>query len=434
MNAQSITHQLIASHLVAGEMTPEAEIGLRIDQTLMQDATGTLVMLELESMELDRAKTELSVQYVDHNLLQEDHKNPDDHLFLQSAASRFGIWFSRPGNGVSHPLHQERFGKPGYTLLGSDSHTCAAGAIGMLAIGAGGLEVAMAIAGDPFYVKMPRVWNVRLEGELPDWVSAKDVILELLRRHGVKGGVGWVLEYSGDGLRNLTAMDRHVIANMGAELGATATVFPSDEQTETFFRGQRRLDDWKELLADPRANYDRRETIELNKLQPLIALPSSPGNVVPVRQVVGEPIYQVYVGSSANPGYRDFAIVAEIVNGRRVPDGVSLDINPTSRQILQQLVRDGHLFTLLRPAPDFIKQAATVASVWDKLPPRVGSACGRYLATFPVDLERTKTLFIWSVRRLPLHRHWQAALQTPAIPTNHSLGSWSHRIRSLMTS
>ncbi|MCS7469288.1 aconitate hydratase [Stieleria sp. ICT_E10.1] len=348
MTAFNITQQLIKKHLVSGSLDPGSEIGLRIDQTLTQDATGTLVMLELEAMDLDHAKTDCSVQYVDHNLLQEDHKNPDDHLFLESAAKRFGLWFSRPGNGVSHPLHQERFGKPGATLLGSDSHTCAAGAIGMLAMGAGGLEVAMAIAGEPFYVKMPRIWNVRLEGELPDWVSAKDVILEMLRRHDVKGGVGWILEYSGDGLGGLSAMDRHVIANMGAELGATASVFPSDQVTREFLRSQGREQDWQELRASSDAIYDRKETIDLSQLEPLIALPTSPGNVVPVREVAGEPVYQAYVGSSANPGYRDFAIVAEIVKGQRVAEGVSLDINPTSRQILQNLARDGHVLTLLQ--------------------------------------------------------------------------------------
>ncbi|WP_182866862.1 aconitate hydratase [Stieleria mannarensis] len=346
--ASSITHQLIESHLVSGSLDPDSEIGLRIDQTLTQDATGTLVMLELEAMGLDRAKTDVSVQYVDHNLLQEDHKNPDDHLFLESAAKRFGLWFSRPGNGVSHPLHQERFGKPGATLLGSDSHTCAAGALGMLAIGAGGLEVAMAIAGEPMYVKMPRVWNVRLEGGLPDWVSAKDIILEMLRRHDVKGGVGWVLEYSGEGLSGLSAMDRHVIANMGAELGATASVFPSDEQTRCFLKSQGREQDWIEMRAEAGASYDREEVINLSTLEPLIALPTSPGNVVSVREVAGKPIYQAYIGSSANPGYRDFAVVAEMVAGRRVADGVSLDVNPTSRQILQNLARDGYVLALLQ--------------------------------------------------------------------------------------
>ncbi|MCO8122652.1 aconitate hydratase [Stieleria sp. TO1_6] len=348
MPKSTLTHQLLSSHLVSGKLVAGTEIGLRIDQTLTQDATGTLVMLELEAMGLGRAQTDVSVQYVDHNLLQEDNKNPDDHLFLEGAAQRFGLWFSRPGNGVSHPLHQERFGKPGATLLGSDSHTCAAGAIGMLAIGAGGLEVAMAIAGQPFYVRMPQVWNVQLEGQLPDWVSAKDIILEMLRRHDVKGAVGWVLEYSGGGLQNLSAMDRHVIANMGAELGATASVFPSDDEVQRFLARQGRASDWIEIKADAGATYDRHELIELDKLEPLIAKPSSPGNVVPVRDVAGQPIYQAYVGSSANPGYRDFAMVAEMIRDHRVADGVSLDINPTSRQILQNLARDGHILTLLR--------------------------------------------------------------------------------------
>ncbi|MEX0820142.1 MAG: aconitase family protein, partial [Pirellulaceae bacterium] len=277
--AMNVTQKLIQAHLAEGEMNVGQEIGLRIDQTLTQDATGTLVMLELEAMELDHVKTELSVQYVDHNLLQEDFKNADDHLFLQSACERFGIWYSRPGNGVSHPVHQERFGKPGRTLLGSDSHTCAAGAIGMLAIGAGGLEVAMAMAGFPFYVKMPKVWGVRLSGELPAWVSAKDVILEMLRRHDVNGGVGRIIEYYGPGLDRLTAMDRHVIANMGAELGATTSVFPSDEATRRFLRSQQREADWQYLVADQGAEYDVHEEIDLSSLEPLIAMPSSPGNV-----------------------------------------------------------------------------------------------------------------------------------------------------------
>jgi len=344
---QNVTQKLIASHLAEGEMRTGEEIGLRIDQTLTQDATGTMVMLELEAMGLDRVKTEISAQYVDHNLLQEDFKNPDDHLFLRSACRRFGVWFSRPGNGVSHPLHQERFGRPGKTLLGSDSHTCAAGAIGMLAIGAGGLEVATAMAGQPFFVKMPAVWGVRLDGELPPWVSAKDVVLEMLRRHSVQGGVGKIIEYYGPGLRNLTAMDRHVIANMGAELGATTTVFPSEEEVRRFLKSQGREQDWTELLADAEASYDEDEQIDLSQLEPLIALPSSPDNVRTVREVAGEPIYQAYIGSSANPGYRDFAVAARMLDGRTAHENVSLDVNPTSRQILENLVRDGHLQALI---------------------------------------------------------------------------------------
>ncbi|MGH9166374.1 MAG: aconitate hydratase [Acidimicrobiia bacterium] len=343
----NVAQKLISSHLVEGEMEPGTEIGITIDQTLTQDATGTLVMLELEAMGLDRVNTEISAQYVDHNLIQEDHKNPDDHLFLYSACQRFGVWYSRPGNGVSHPVHQERFGKPGRSLLGSDSHTPAAGSIGMLAIGAGGLEVALAMAGEPFYLKMPQIWGVRLVGELPFWVSAKDVILEMLRRHGVSGGAGRIVEYHGPGLAGLSAMDRHVIANMGAELGATTTVFPSDEEVRRFLAAQRREEDWRELRPDGGARYDLEEEIDLSTLEPLIALPSSPGNVVPVRDVAGAEIYQAYVGSSANPGYRDFAVAAEIVKGRRVHPRVSFDVNPTSRQILENLVTGGHLLSLV---------------------------------------------------------------------------------------
>jgi len=339
----NVSQKLIKSHLVSGDMTPGHEIGIRIDQTLTQDATGTLVMLELEAMGLERVKTEVSVQYVDHNLIQADFKNPDDHLFLQSACQRYGVWFSRPGNGVSHPVHMQRFGVPGATLLGSDSHTPAAGSLGMLAIGAGGLDVAMAMAGQPFYLKMPKIWGVRLTGQLPDWVSAKDVILEMLRLHDVDGGLGYIIEYYGPGLNSLTAMDRHVIANMGTELGATSTVFPSDEAVRQFMREQDRGQEWSELVADPDSKYDRAEEIDLSGLEPLIAKPSSPGAVVPVKEVAGASIYQSYIGSSANPGYRDFAVAAEMVKERRVADGVSFDINPTSRQLLEELMREGEL-------------------------------------------------------------------------------------------
>ncbi len=338
MSALNVTQKLVQEHLLEGEMKPGTEIGIRIDQALLQDATGTLVQLELEAMGLDKAKTEVAVQYVDHNLLQTDYKNADDHIFLQSAAQRFGLWFSRPGNGVSHPVHMERFGKPGKTLVGSDSHSCAAGSLGMLAIGTGGLDVAAAIAGQPYYVKMPQVMGVKLSGKLPDWVSAKDIILEMLRRHDVKGGVGKVIEYYGEGLQELSAMDRHVIANMGAELGATTTVFPSDEETRRFLKAQKREDDWRELVADEGCEYDMYDEIVLDDLVPLIAKPTSPGNVVPVSEVAGKPISQAVIGSSANPGLRDFWIVGEIIDGQTVSPEVSLDINPTSRQVIQNLI------------------------------------------------------------------------------------------------
>ncbi|HSW92807.1 MAG TPA: aconitate hydratase [Gammaproteobacteria bacterium] len=345
--AMNVAQKLIQAHLLEGEMIPGQEISLKIDQTLCQDATGTLVMLELEAMGIDRVKTELSAQYVDHNLIQEDFKNADDHLFLQSAARRFGIWFSRPGNGVSHPIHMESFGKPGKTLLGSDSHTCAAGCLGMLAMGAGGLEVALSMAGQPFHVKMPKIRGVKLTGKMPEWVSAKDVILEMLRRHDVKGGVNQIIEYYGSGVKTLSAMDRHVIANMGAELGATATVFPSDKETLHFLRSEGREQDWVELLPDKGAKYDLNDKIDLSTLEPLIALPSSPGKVVPVREVAGRDIYQSYVGSSANPGYRDFAIAAMMVKEARADANVSFDINPSSRNQLEDLANSGLLSSLL---------------------------------------------------------------------------------------
>lgn len=347
MMGMNLTEKLLHAHVDGPLPEKGEELALIVDQTLTQDGTGTMVMLELEAMGVTRARTEVSAQYVDHNLIQSDHRNSDDHLFLHSAAQKYGLYFSMPGNGVSHPVHMQRLAVPGKTLLGSDSHTCACGSMGMLAIGAGGIDVAQAIAGEPFFVKRPNVWRVHLTGALKDWVSAKDVILEMLRRHGVKGGVGWVLEYDGPGLDCLSAMDRHVIANMGAELGATTSVFPSDDEIRDFLRRQDRENDWVELKADADAVYDRESEIDLSQLVPLIAKPSSPDNVVPVSEVAGEPVYQAYIGSSGNPGYRDFAVVAEMVKGRQTAPGVSFDINPTSRQMLADLVEDGHIASLL---------------------------------------------------------------------------------------
>lgn len=341
--ALNVAEKLIEAHLVSGEMTPGEEIGLRVDQGLLQDALGTLSMLALEAMQVDRVRTEAACQYVDHNLLQTDTKNADDHHFLRTACARFGMYFSPPGNGISHPVHMERLGKPGKLLLGSDSHSCAAGSLGMFGMGTGSIEVAMSLAGMPVYIRMPRIWGVELTGRLPDWVSAKDVILEMLRRHGVKGGLGRVIEYYGPGLDGLSAMDRHVIANMGAELGATTSVFPSDGATRDFLRQVGREADWVEIAADPGATYDKHEEIDLSALEPLIAKPSSPGNVVPVREVAGEPVYQAYIGSSANPGYRDFAVAAMMVAGRQIAPGVSFDINPSSREMLANLMNEGLL-------------------------------------------------------------------------------------------
>ncbi|MCF2570644.1 aconitate hydratase [Brevibacterium sp. UCMA 11754] len=345
--AENVAQKLIGSHRESGTFEPGNEIGVRIDQTLTQDATGTLVMLELEALGIDRIRTDTSVQYVDHNLLQTDEKNPEDHMFLRSAAQRFGLWFSPAGNGVSHPVHQSRFGKPGATLIGSDSHTCAAGALGMLAIGVGGLEIAMSMVGEPLYISAPQIMGVELTGTLPPWVSAKDVILEMLRRHGVKGGVGKIIEYYGEGLKDLTAMDRHVIANMGAELGATATVFPADDAVRDFLEASDRGEDFTRIEADEGAQYDLHDAIDLSQLEPLIAAPSSPGNVRPVREAAGEDVFQVVIGSSANPGLRDFAVVAETLEGRRIHEQISLDVNPTSREILADLIAGGWLTSLV---------------------------------------------------------------------------------------
>jgi aconitate hydratase len=376
---RNVAQQLIEAHLVSGDMTEGLEIGLRVDQTLTQDATGTLVMLELEALGLNRARTEVSVQYVDHNLLQADERNAEDHLFLRSAARRFGLWFSKPGNGVSHPTHMQRFGKPGKTMLGSDSHTCAAGSLGMLAIGVGGLEVALAIAGKPLYIQMPQIWGVRLTGELPPWCSAKDVILEMLRRHGVTGGRNRIIEYHGPGLDHLSAMDRHVIANMGAELGATTTVFPADDAVRAFLRSEGREEDFTELVADSDADYDLTDEIDLSTVEPLIARPTSPGNVVPVREVAGTQISQVVLGSSANPGLRDYAIAAAMVAGHQTDDAVSFDVNPSSREIFSDLTRMGATFDLIA-AGARIHQAGCMGCIGMGQAPAAGR---NSLRTFP---------------------------------------------------
>jgi aconitate hydratase len=371
--------KLIQSHLVDGEMRAGEEIGLRIDQTLTQDATGTLVMQELESLRLQRVRTEVSVQYVDHNLLQTDDKNAQDHEFLRTASARYGLWFSKPGNGVSHPTHMQRFGVPGKTMVGSDSHTPAAGSLGMLAIGVGGLEVALAIAGQPLYLRMPKIMGVKLTGELPAWISAKDVILEMLRRHGVKGGVNTIIEYYGPGVASLSAMDRHVIANMGAELGATTSVFPADEAVRSFLASEDREADYSAAQADADAAYDLTDEIDLSTIEPLIARPSSPGNVVPVRDAAGEPVSQVVVGSSANPGLRDFAIVAAIVKDRQTNDAVSFDVNPTSREILEDLTKMGATLDLIA-AGARIHQAGCMGCIGMGQAPAVGR---NSLRTFP---------------------------------------------------
>jgi aconitate hydratase len=344
---KNMTHKILESHLVEGKLVPGHEIGIRIDHTLLQDATGTLAMLEFESLGIENVKADLAAQYVDHNLLQTDNKNVDDHKFLQTAAARYGVHFSKPGNGVSHQVHMERFGIPGKTLLGADSHTPGAAGVSMLGIGAGGLDVALAMAGYPYHFPCPKVLGVKLTGKLPDWVSAKDVILEMLRRYDVKGCVGKIVEYYGPGVKTLSATDRETIGNMGTETGATTSVFPSDERTREYLIGQGRGDAWVPLAADEGATYDEYAEIDLSKLEPLIAKPSSPGNVVPVREVAGTKVDQAIVGSSVNSSFRDLMMAAKMLEGRRVHPDMSFHVNPGSRQVLENVYQAGGLLAFL---------------------------------------------------------------------------------------
>ena len=344
---KNLTQKILGDHLAEGELIPGREIGIRIDHTLLQDATGTLAMLEFEALGLPTVKVELAAQYVDHNILHTDFKNADDHKYLQTACARYGIHFSGAGNGVSHQVHMERFGVPGKTLLGADSHSTGAAGVSMLGIGAGGLDVALAMAGFPYYLPCPLVLGVRLLGSLPDWVSAKDVILEMLRRFGVKGCVGKVVEYHGPGVATLSATDRETIGNMGAELGATSTVFPSDERTREYLKAQGRGQVWRELSADEGASYDEEATIDLAKVEPLIAKPFSPGNVVPVREVAGIRVDQVIVGSSVNSSFRDLMVAAKILEGRHVHPHTSFHVNPGSRQVLENIVREKGMLSFL---------------------------------------------------------------------------------------
>ncbi|MDD2735474.1 MAG: aconitate hydratase [Desulfuromonadaceae bacterium] len=344
---KNLTTKILESHLVGGALIPDTEISIKIDHTLLQDATGTMAMLEFIAMELPRVKVGLAAQYIDHNLLQTDYKNADDHAFLTSAALKYGMHLSKPGNGVSHQVHLERFGIPGMTLLGADSHSPTAAGLSVLAIGAGGLDVALAMAGHPFSLPCPKVMGVKLTGTLPDWVSGKDVILEMLRRHTVKGGVGKVIEYYGPSVATLSVTDRATIGNMGAELGATSSIFPSDERTRQFLVSQERGGDWRPLAADEGAEYDEYDEIDLSTVEPLIACPSSPDNVVPVREVAGTQVDQVIVGSSVNSSYRDLMTVCRIMEGKRVAPGVHFHINPGSRQVLENVAQDGGILTLL---------------------------------------------------------------------------------------
>lgn len=344
---KNLTQKILEDHLIEGRPIPGEEIAIKIDHTLLQDATGTMAMLEFEALGIDSVRAELSAQYVDHNLLQSDHKNADDHRYLQTACARYGIHFSPPGNGISHQVHMERFGVPGKTLLGSDSHTPGAAGISMLGIGAGGLDVAMAMAGMSYHLPFPIVLGVKLTGALPEWVSAKDVILEMLRRYDVKGCVGKVVEYYGAGVKTLSATDRETIGNMGTELGATSTLFPSDERTRAYLEAQGRGKDWRELSADEGASYDEHAEIDLSKVEPLIACPSSPGNVVAVREVAGQRVDQAIVGSSVNSSFRDLMIAAKILEGRHIHPNVSFHINPGSRQVIENIATQGGMLPLL---------------------------------------------------------------------------------------
>lgn len=339
--ARTLAHKILEAHIVDGSPRPGAEVGIRIDQTLTQDATGTVAYLQFEALDVPRVRTELAVSYVDHNTLQTGPENADDHRYLQSAAAKYGVRFSRPGNGICHQVHLERFSVPGKTLLGSDSHTPTAGGAGMLAIGAGGLDVAVAMAGGAFYLALPRIVGVELRGRLRPWVSAKDVILELLRRLTVKGGVGRIFEYHGDGVATLSVPERATIANMGAELGATTSLFPSDAQTLRYLVAQGRERDWTPLRADPDAIYDDNIIVDLGALEPLVALPHSPDRVVPVREVAGTPVQQVVVGSCTNSSYRDLLVVARMLEGRTVHPEVTMAIAPGSPQALRMAERAG---------------------------------------------------------------------------------------------
>ena len=343
----TIAQKIIKSHLICGEMTAGKEIGLRIDQTLTQDATGTMAYLQFEAMGIDRVKTELSVAYIDHNTLQAGFENADDHRYIQTVTKKHGIRFSRPGNGICHQVHLERFSRPGKTLIGSDSHTPTAGGIGMLGMGAGGLDVAVAMGGGTYYITMPKMIKINLVGKLSDYVGAKDVILEVLRILGVKGGVGAIVEYGGEGVKNLSVPQRATITNMGAELGATSSIFPSDEVTKAFLKAEGREEDFTELYSDADAQYDAEYTVDLSKLQPLAACPHSPDNVKAVSELSGMPINQVCIGSCTNSSMQDMLTVAAMLKGKTVHPNVSLSISPGSKQVYTMLAECGALADLI---------------------------------------------------------------------------------------
>lgn len=354
---KSIAEKIISEHLVAGNMTPGEDIAIRIDQTLTQDATGTMAYLQFEALGMKKVKTELSVSYVDHNMLQASFENADDHFYLQLVASKYGIYFSRPGNGICHQVHLERFGVPGKTLLGSDSHTPTNGGLGMIAIGAGGLDVAVAMGGGPFYMKMPEIINVRLTGKLRPFVSAKDIILEVLRTLTVKGGVGKIVEYGGPGVASLSVPERATITNMGAELGATTSVFPSDQKTKEYLTWQKRGKDFRKLEADSDAKYSRVIEINLSKLDALVAQPHSPDNVIEVRKLKNLKVNQVCVGSCTNSSLHDLTVVARLLKGKKIHPNVSMTVTPGSKQVFEAISASGALTDIIASGARIIESA-----------------------------------------------------------------------------
>ncbi len=380
---KTLTAKILAAHLVSGSLEPGTEVGISIDQTLTQDSTGTMAYLQFEAMEVPRVRTKLSVAYVDHNTLQCGFENADDHHYIETVAARHGVVFSKPGNGICHQVHLERFGRPGWTLLGSDSHTPTAGGLGMLAIGAGGLDVAVAMAGGAYYLTMPKVCRVELVGKLPPWVTAKDVILELLRRLSVKGGVGRIFEFGGPGVATLSVPERATITNMGAELGATTSIFPSDEATKAFLAAQRRGCEWVPLSADPDAVYDETVTIDLGGLEPLVAAPHSPDNVVPVSEAAGTRLDQVAIGSCTNSSFSDLYKVAKILEGKRVDAGVSLVIAPGSRQVLGMLADCGALGALIRAGARILECACGPCIGMGQAPRSGGVSLRTFNRNFP---------------------------------------------------
>jgi aconitate hydratase len=381
--AKNLVTRILEDHMVEGSLDPGEEVGLRIDQTLLQDATGTMACLQFERMGVDRVQVDLAVQYVDHNVIQLDFKNPDDHRFLQGFAARYGIYYSRPGNGICHYLHVERFARPGATLVGADSHTTSSGALGSIAIGAGGLDVALVMAGQPFQTPAPKVVGVELTGALSDWVTPKDVILELLKRRGVRGGLGRIFEFYGPGVVNIDVTGRTTICNMIAELGATTGVFPSDERTREWLRMQQREEDFMELSADEGADYDEREHIELDKLEPLIAQPHSPGNVVPVSEVAGTRAAQVCIGSSVNSGFEDLAVAAAVLRDQTVYPGLVMTVTPGSRQILDSIARTGVYSDLVRAGARMLEPVCGPCVGMGQAPPSNSVSVRTFNRNFP---------------------------------------------------